>query len=64
MSFETARPFSSAARLLLQTLGDGLALALERTELRRELDVERGRVAALEKQTRDGEEASATGAGD
>jgi signal transduction histidine kinase/putative methionine-R-sulfoxide reductase with GAF domain len=60
VSFGAPRPFDGATRTLLQTLGDALALALERTQLRRELEQERRSVQALEKQRSDGEEASST----
>src|SRR5262249_13095332 len=60
VSFAAPRVFGAATRTFLQTLGDGLALALERTVLRRELEEERRNVQALEKQRSDGEEASST----
>lgn len=49
LAFAAARPFSAAERLFAQTLGDSLALALERADLRRALDEERGRTAAAER---------------
>ncbi len=58
VSFAAPRGFAAAARTFLQTLGDGLALALERTQLRRELEEERRSVQALEKRHSDDEEAS------
>src|SRR5262249_5369002 len=60
VAFAAPRPFGSATRTLLQTLGDALGLALERSWLRRELDEMRRSVQALEKQRRDGEQASST----
>ena len=50
--------FTPAERMFLQTLGDGLALAFERTELRRMLERERQRVHELERLQSDGEETS------
>jgi signal transduction histidine kinase/putative methionine-R-sulfoxide reductase with GAF domain len=58
VAFAAPRPFGSATRTLLQTLGDALGLALERSWLRRELDEMRRSVQTLEKQRRDGEQAS------
>jgi hypothetical protein len=58
VAFTGPRPFGAPARTFLQTLGDGLALALERTQLRRELEEERRNVRALEKRCHDDEEAS------
>jgi signal transduction histidine kinase/putative methionine-R-sulfoxide reductase with GAF domain len=58
VGFDAPRHFGSTARLFLQTLGDGLALALDRAELRRELDEERRRVGILEKRRAEYEEVS------
>jgi len=60
VSFASPRAFGSVTRTFLQTLGDALALALERTQLRRELEEERKSVQALKKQRSDGEQASST----
>ena len=58
VGFDGPRVFGPGERLFLQTLSDGLALAFERAELRRQLDEERRRYADLEKRQTDGEEAS------
>ncbi|HEY2955582.1 MAG TPA: GAF domain-containing protein, partial [Candidatus Eisenbacteria bacterium] len=58
VSFSGPRRFGAATRMFLQTLGDGLALALERTHLRSELEEERRRVQTLEKRRSDDDEAS------
>jgi signal transduction histidine kinase/putative methionine-R-sulfoxide reductase with GAF domain len=58
IGFDEARGFGPGTRLFLQTLGDGLALALERAELRRQIEGERKRVAALEKRLSEDEETS------
>lgn len=58
VGFDAPRRFGSASRLFLQTLGDGLALSLDRAELRRQLEEERKRVGALEKRRAEDEEAS------
>jgi signal transduction histidine kinase/putative methionine-R-sulfoxide reductase with GAF domain len=52
------RTFTPGERLFLQTLGDGLALAFERADLRRMLESERQRVHELERLQSDGEETS------
>ena len=56
--FAAPRPFEPAERLVLQTLADALALALERAELRRELDQERMRRVQLERRLEVEEESS------
>lgn len=58
VGWNLARPFPPGERLFLQTLGDGLALAFERAELRRQLETERQRVQELERRQNDGEETS------
>jgi signal transduction histidine kinase/putative methionine-R-sulfoxide reductase with GAF domain len=58
VGFDAPRRFGSASRLFLQTLGDGLALALDRAELRRQLEDERKRVRVLEKRRAGDEESS------
>jgi len=60
VGFAAPRAFGGTSRIFLQTLGDALALALERTQLRRDLEEERKSVQALEKQRSDGEAASST----
>jgi signal transduction histidine kinase len=56
--FAAPRPFDPADRLVLQTLADALALALERAELRRQLDQERSRRFQLERRLEVEEESS------
>uniref|UniRef100_A0A832ML42 GAF domain-containing protein n=1 Tax=Eiseniibacteriota bacterium TaxID=2212470 RepID=A0A832ML42_UNCEI len=59
VGFDAPRRLDPWERLFLQTLADGLALALERAELRRTLEEQRRRVSELERQRSDDEEASA-----
>jgi HD-GYP domain-containing protein (c-di-GMP phosphodiesterase class II)/signal transduction histidine kinase len=49
VGFAQVHPFNAQERLLLQTMGDALALALERTHLRRALEDERAHVSGLER---------------
>ncbi len=49
VGFSAVHAFSPQERLLLQTMGDALALALERTHLRRALEDERAQVTGLER---------------
>ena len=49
VGFTRVHAFSSQERLLLQTMGDALALALERAHLRRALEDERAQVTGLER---------------
>jgi HD-GYP domain-containing protein (c-di-GMP phosphodiesterase class II)/signal transduction histidine kinase len=49
VGFAQLHLFNSQERLLLQTMGDALALALERTHLRRALEDERAHVSGLER---------------
>src|SRR5215510_5916486 len=49
VGFSEAHGFGSQERLLLQTLADALALALERAHLRKALEEERGQVTSLER---------------
>ena len=58
LSFSGPRAFDGATRTLLQTLGDGLTLALERAQLRRELEEEHRAVLALQSRRTNEEEAS------
>lgn len=60
VAFPAPRRIGPDHRLFLQTLGDALALALERTELVRQLDEERHRRADLEIQLSSDEEDSAS----
>ena len=58
--FREPRDFPPADRRLLQTLADALALAMERSDLRRELDEERGRRVRLERRIDVEEETAAS----
>jgi signal transduction histidine kinase len=58
VAFAHGRPFGAADRLFLQTLGDALAMALERFELRTLLGEEQERIAELERRLSTGEEQS------
>ncbi|HKQ56246.1 MAG TPA: HD domain-containing phosphohydrolase [Candidatus Eisenbacteria bacterium] len=58
LAFATPRRFCAADRLLLQTLGDGLAMALERFELRSMLAEEHQRLTELEHRMSADEESS------
>ena len=49
VGFTHAHAFNAQERLLLQTMGDALALALERAHLRRALEDERAQVTGLER---------------
>jgi signal transduction histidine kinase/putative methionine-R-sulfoxide reductase with GAF domain len=49
VGFASTHGFGAQERLLLQTLADALALALERTHLQRALEDERAQVAALDR---------------
>lgn len=49
VGFASVHSFSAQERLLLQTMGDALALALERSHLRRALEDERAQVTGLER---------------
>lgn len=49
LAFDATRTFSAAERLLVKTLADALALALERSDLFRLIEEERARVARLER---------------
>jgi signal transduction histidine kinase len=60
VAFAASREVGADERLFLQTLGDGLALALERAELRDLLDSERRRMAELERRVLFDEEASSS----
>jgi len=60
VAFAGSRGFPAAQRLFLQTLGDALALALERADLVQQLDDERHRRAGLEQRLSSEEEASAS----
>ena len=54
----TAQALSPEDRLFLQAVGDAFALALQRAELQRQLDDERGRRLELERRMRSEEESS------
>ncbi len=58
LGFAAPRRFDLSDRLLIQTLADGLAMTLERFELRELLAEEQQRVTELERQMSAGEEAS------
>jgi len=58
VAFDQPRVFNAADRLFLLTLGDALALTLERDELRRGLREERHRSVRLERRVNESEEAS------
>jgi hypothetical protein len=58
LAFPAPRAFSPSERQILQTLADGLAMTMERFELRAQLAEEHQRVAELERQLNAGEEAS------
>jgi signal transduction histidine kinase/HD-GYP domain-containing protein (c-di-GMP phosphodiesterase class II) len=58
VGFDRPRVFTAAERLFLQTLGDALAMTLERFELRGLLAEEQQRLAELERQLSADEEAS------
>ena len=54
----TAQPLTAEERLFLQAVCDAFALALQRSELQRQLDEERGRRLDLERRMRSDEESS------
>ena len=58
VGFSQAHAFGAHERLLLQTMGDALALALERTHLRRALEDERAQVTGLERRLSSAQEFS------
>lgn len=58
VGFRDAHPFTSQERVLLQTMADALALALERQHLRRSLEEERAQVTALERRLNSAQEFS------
>jgi HD-GYP domain-containing protein (c-di-GMP phosphodiesterase class II)/signal transduction histidine kinase len=59
VGFAAAHGFGAQERLLLQTLSDALALALERAHLHRALEDERAQVAALDRRLGSAQEFSA-----
>ncbi len=59
VGFAASHLFSTAERLLLQTMGDALALAIERMHLRRALEDERAQATALERRLASSQEFSA-----
>ncbi len=59
VAFDQPHRFASDQRLFLQTLGDALALLLEREELRRQLDEARSRSIELEARLSSDEETAA-----
>ncbi|MBI1799031.1 MAG: GAF domain-containing protein [Candidatus Eisenbacteria bacterium] len=58
IAFDAPRAFTATDRLLVLTLADALALALDREDLRRTLREERQRAARLEQRVNEGEESS------
>ena len=60
VGFSATHGFGTQERLLLQTLGDALALGLERSHLHRALEDERAQVAALERRLASAQEFSAS----
>ena len=56
VAYATPHSFPASERLMLQTLADGLALALERAELRHQLDDVRRENARLERHIAEGDE--------
>lgn len=58
VGFRDAHAFTSQERVLLQTMADALALALERQHLRRSLEEERAQVTALERRLNSAQEFS------
>ena len=58
VGFGEHHPFHAQERLLLQTMSDALALALERQHLRRSLEDERAQVTALERRLNSSQEFS------
>ncbi len=59
VAFEVARSFSGPERLFMQTLADALALALERSDLFRLIEEERGRSGMLERKLYAAQESAA-----
>ena len=59
VAFEAPHAFTSPERLLLQTIGDALALAIERQHLRRALEDERAQSSGLERRLASSQEFSA-----
>src|SRR5262249_49736338 len=60
VGFPTVHAFAAHERLLLQTMADALALALERTHLRQALDEERAQTTGLERRLATTQEFSST----
>jgi len=60
VAFSAPHPFTTTDRLLLQTLGDGVALTLERAELRRRFEESRRQSARLERRVAEGEETASS----
>lgn len=58
VGFAQAHAFEPQSRILLQTMADALALALERQHLRRSLEDERAQVTALERRLNSAQEFS------
>ncbi len=58
VGFRQTHAFGGQERLLLQTMGDALALALERSHLRRALEDERAQVTGLERRLSSAQEFS------
>ncbi|MEO5616725.1 MAG: HD domain-containing phosphohydrolase [Candidatus Eisenbacteria bacterium] len=56
VAFPSPHGFTTTERLMLQTLGDGLAVALERADLRRQLDDLRRDNSRLERRIAEGDE--------
>jgi len=56
VAFPAPHAFPAAERLMLQTLADGLAMALERSDLRRHLDDARRDNSRLERRVAEGDE--------
>jgi len=56
IAFATPHTFPATERLMLQTLADGLALALERAELRHQVDETRRENSRLERRIAEGDE--------
>ena len=60
VGFASTHGFGAQERLLLQTLADALALALERSHLHHELEHERAQVAALDRRLESAQEFSSS----
>ena len=60
LGFATARPFTADDRQLAQALADALALTLERAELHRLIEEERGRREAIERKMQSEEESTSS----